>query len=454
MIKFSRALLALVLAVGIVSCTDSTGPSPSPDGYPLLLAVVSPQSVSQAETNALSDAFDSVDNYHVRVVDELTSELIVETDIPLVPGGDAHVLDIDVPNSAFGRSVVITLIALRGGQELYRSVRTVLLQQNVDVQPVTLEIRYTGPGIRGAVTNEVGAGVGGVSVNLRDAADINTIAAATTEPDGTYLFVDVAPSSYRVVADPPLLLNVCPGFREVMVASTNAAVVANFGTSLDPCGTNVLVLSGGDFDDTGVVASMLANDPNLTVETFWHVNQLPGVDALRAFDVVLVFMNGLFDESAALGDQLAAYVGLGGNIVLGSFAWQGHSASGLGSTGWGALEGIAPLAPSPSGATYVAVNMDANSLVAHPLTVGLTAIGSPSGYSSGVSAVNGGNVVAFWDDLDPLIAWRTESGGQRIVGVSLFPAAGAAATGDVTTLWTNAVNWAGAAGGPAPVGGS
>jgi hypothetical protein len=35
-----------------------------------------------------------------------------------------------------------------------------------------------------------------------------------------------------------------------------------------------------------------------------------------------------------------------------------------------------------------------------------------------------------------------------MVAISLFPASGAAATGDVVTLWRNAVTWAGEAGGP------
>jgi hypothetical protein len=139
--------------------------------------------------------------------------------------------------------------------------------------------------------------------------------------------------------------------------------------------------------------------------------------------------------------------------VLASFYWQGRSDSGLGSPGWGALEAVDPFQAVLGGATYQSVSLDTNSLVAHPLTLGVTALTSVSGYSSGVTAKSGTNVLARWDDGAPLIGYRVLSGGQRIVGVSLFPAAGAAATGDTQALWENAVNWAGAAGGPAPVDG-
>jgi len=63
-------------------------------------------------------------------------------------------------------------------------------------------------------------------------------------------------------------------------------------------------------------------------------------------------------------------------------------------------------------------------------------------------------VVASWHDGIPLVGFRTLSAGQRMVGVSLFPAHAAVGgvSGDTGWLWKNAVRFAGAAGGPARVG--
>jgi hypothetical protein len=85
--------------------------------------------------------------------------------------------------------------------------------------------------------------------------------------------------------------------------------------------------------------------------------------------------------------------------------------------------------------------------VAHPLTTGLTVLTS-TGFRGAVAAKAGTTVVAGWSDGSPLIGYQVLPWGSRMVAVSLFPASGQAATGDVVTLWTNAVAWAGAAGRP------
>ena len=447
--RMCRPLLAVMLTAALASCSDAVGPD-APAVAPLHFAVVAPEGVSPAERDVLGLAFDRVDEYRVLVVDAATEEVLADTIISIVPGGLVHALDVDVPQDAFGRSVTITLIALADGVELYRSTSTTTLGSDSGAVQVELAIRYTGPGIRGTVTDQTGAGVPSVNVGLFQGQSM--LEAVSTEADGTFLFVDVLPGQYEVQPTPPIGVSfLCPGFREVSVQS-NEAIVADFGTSDSVCGTSVLVLSGGDFDETGVVESMLANDPTLTISTFFLVNDLPGIDRLRQHDVVLLFMNGLFDESVSLGTEVADYVALGGNLVIGSFYWQGRSDSNLGSTGWGSLEGVDPFG-SLGGATYQPGVIDANNITAHPLTLGVTALTSTA-YWGGVTALPGTTVVARWGDGTPgtpLIGYKVLPGGQRIVGVSLFPASGATATGNTQEIWENAVNWAGVAGGPAPV---
>lgn len=445
MIALRRSLFALVVAGLAVSCTDATGPS-TYDGPALQLSVVGPQAVSDDEIAALGAAFDLVDEYQVLIVDAATEEVLANDTIDIVPGSDIHALDIDVSEDALGRTVTITLIAFANEMELYRSVTTTTLEPGAlgDVS-VELEVRYTGPGIRGTISDALGLPAVGVNVNLNQGQ--STVSSVPTEEDGSYLFVGFTPGLFQVEPTPSTGF-VCPTYRDVDASASDAMVVANFQTSASACSPilDVLVLSGGDFDDTGLVQTMLSSNQNFDVSTFFFLNQLPGIDLLSQYDVVLVFANGLFDESTGVGTEIADYIALGGNVVLGSFYWQGRGDSGLGATGWGELESFDPYL-STGGATYTLGSL--GNVVAHPLTTGLTALTS-TGYWGGVaSKPSGTTVVASWADGTPLVGYRLLPGGQRVVGVSLFPASTALeATGDVQILWENAVDWAGQAGGP------
>jgi carboxypeptidase family protein len=446
-IRTTRAFSALIFTVALGACADSIGPSAA-DSMALQLSVVGPAAVSAAEIGALGAAFDRVDQYDIVIVEATTEEVIVDTTIAIVPGGVLHTLDIAVPEIAFGRTVTITLIAFDDGMELYRSTQTVTLGDETGQVNVELQIRYTGPGIRGVVADAQGVPVPGVTVDLEQGQSI--LEAVLTEDDGSFLFLDVLPGTYRVNPQGDVGRSNCPDFRDVTVLFPDESIVANFLSVNGSCTTDVLVLSGGDFDDTGAVAAALATDAELNVSTFFFVNQMPGVDFLSQHSVVLVFMNGLFNESATLGDELAAYVARGGNVITASFYYQGRSDSGVGSSGWGALEQLDPFTSlvdpltGVGGATYQSVSLDVGSIVQHPITANLTTLTSTS-FSSGVAAkagVGGTTVLASWDDGAPLVGYRLASGGQRLVGVSLFPSPDATITGDAGVLWNNVVRWA------------
>lgn len=440
-----RVVATLLLAGSFAACSDSTIGPATLDGVPLQLSITSPQFTSLAETEALGAAFDRVDNYTYEVVDSATLEAIAQGTLPVTQNSVAHTLDINVPQEALGRTVAITLIAYDGEMELYRSTVFTTLEEQLGTIRVNAEIRYTGPGVRGTVRTEAGDPIGGVTVELFQGQSV--ISTAETENDGTYLFVGLTTGMYFVEPISPAGSQICPVFREVVIGTTDDAIITNFRTQADSCETRVLVMSGGDFDETVGVRDLLALDPSLSVDTtFFYINQLPGLDFLSNFDVVLLFMNGIFDESATLGTQLADYVGMGGNVVVASFYFLGRSDSGVGSVGWGALESLDPFT-STGGATYQPVILESVLDPLHPIMNGVTALTSTS-YSSGVAAKTGTTVLAEWDDGAPLVGFRTGPAGQRIVGVSLFPAATQTVTGDVNTLWQNAVRWAGEIGGP------
>jgi hypothetical protein len=442
-----RSLLTVTVLFGLGACVDDTTGPLQQSGEWLQISIVEPQSVSAEETAALGDAFDAVDQYSVVIVDALTLEAIADTVIGITPGGTVHALDVNVPDNAFGRTVTIDLIAFSGEIELYRSTQTLVLGGE-DLGPVALalEIRYTGPGVRGVIVDEGDNPVAGVRVDLLDNGE-TSVASTTTEADGSYLFVDLPVGQSYLVLPEVQTGFICPAVREVTIEAATEAVIANFRVEADPCGIELLILSGGDFDDTGDVAALLGGVPDLTVSTFFYLNHLPTQDLLNQHDVILLFSNGLFDESLALGDAIRDYVEIGGNVVTASFYWQNRQDSGLGSTGWGSLEQVDAMT-STGGANYSAGTL--GTVVPHPLTTGLSTLTASTFWGgAAVRTGDGAVVAATWADSSPLVAYRVLPGGQRMVGVSLFPGVADAATGDVDALFRNAVTWAGKAGGPA-----
>jgi hypothetical protein len=444
-VRRAGRLLAVLLSAAVASCSDGVAPDTS--GVSLFFSLQGPAAVSQAETDAVAAAFDLVDSYVVTVQDSLTASILLSDTVTVTPGGEAHALDFVLPSPTVGLTVLVTVVGLDGTLEMYRASRYARVQDAATATPVPLSVRYTGPGIRGTLRNATGAALSGVSVTLMQGN--NQVRSVSTEPDGTYLFLGVTSGLYQVMPAAPQGQFVCPVARDVTVASASASLIADFRTSATACQINLLIVSGGDLafaNDTAAVSSMFASMPNVTRSTFFFVNNAPTLSYLRQFDVILLFANGLFDQSVTLGNRIAEYVQAGGNVITATFYWQNRSDSSLDATGWGNLEAVDPFS-SGSGQTYQAAILNTAATVAHPLTSGVTVLTS-TGFRGAVTAKTGTTVVARWNDASPLVGYRILPSGSRMVAISLFPASGAAATGDVVTLWRNAVSWAGEAGGP------
>lgn len=439
-------LLAFAVAAFGAACSDGT--SPATGGVPILFSL-SPAGVSQAETDALTTAFGQVDTYRVTVQDSLSGSTLLDVTVNVPPGSTEHALDLAMPAPTIGLAVLVTVVGLDGSMELYRTAAHLRVQDTSTAAPMALGVRYTGPGIRGRVTDAAGTPLAAVDVDLMQGNAL--MGSMTTETDGTYLFVSVPTGLYQVVPAPPGTQVVCPSVRNVNVVNASSSIVADFGTQATACQIDLLIVSGGDLafaSDTTAVKAMFAGVPNLTTRAFFFVNNPPGLSVLSQYDVVLLFANGLFDQSATLGNQIEDYVQLGGNVITATFYWQNRSDSGLGTTGWGALEALDPFS-SGTGQTYSGAALNVSSIVAHPLTAGIATLTS-TGFRGAVTAKATTTVVARWDDNSPLIGYQVLPQGSRMVAISLFPASGASAAGNVTTLWRNAVTWAGAAGGPVP----
>jgi hypothetical protein len=457
----------VALLVVVAACTDGVSPGRE-QGIGVALSLQAPAAVSQSEATGLGLAFGSVDQYEVVVTDSLNGSTVLATTLPVVSvGPNVHRLDLTFPDATAGLSVFVTVVGRAGTLELYRASGYARVEATTAPRPVVLPLRYTGPGIRGTVTDENGKPRVGATVALTQSLAV--VGSATTGVDGSYVFLPVqsggplAPGSALVTVTPPPQQFVCPAGRTLGVTATSS-LVANFRVSTAGCPVDLLIVSGGDVDDTRAVALLFANSPTVRAQTFFHVNRTPGLAYLTQFDAVLLFANGHFNESVSLGSEIAAYVQAGGNLVIGSFYWQNRSDSNLGSPGWGALEALDPFASlvdpqtGVGGETYRAGSLGlvttGDNATSDALVQGLSALTS-TGYRGGVVAKAGTTVVARWSDGTPLVGYRILPGGQRLVAISLYPASGPAATGDVLALWDNAVRWTGAAGGsrnasPAP----
>jgi hypothetical protein len=227
----------------------------------------------------------------------------------------------------------------------------------------------------------------------------------------------------------------------VGVLSNNyaAATATDFGTKI----------AGHTF--TGV-------DTSVTVPTL--------VSLTSSFDVLLVFEDGVFTNSTAVGDVAAAFANGGRPVVVGTFYDQDRSdrsnpALVIPAHGWGALETIDPsttdgigVRTDGTGLPNLPRVLNAASIVQHPLTRGVTALGATSGFAGGNEAKAGTTVLANWTELnahglpDPAIAFRV-TGAACVIQIGIAPdyAVGVGTgygsfTGDFYTVWGNAFDFA------------
>ena len=204
-------------------------------------------------------------------------------------------------------------------------------------------------------------------------------------------------------------------------------------------------------------APELATDFNaqLTGHTFTGIDvstTTPTLAELQAYDAVLLFEDGTFSNATNVGNVVAQYANSGHAVILGTFYDQDRSDAG--GHGWGALESIDPNTTDTVGCSYTANAINAASIVAHPLTTGVTSLFSgPTGYSGGNQAKPGSVVLANWTNLnelgnpDPAIAYRI-TGNACVIHIGIIPHYGLLGTygvdfgGDFYQVWQNASDYA------------
>jgi hypothetical protein len=236
-----------------------------------------------------------------------------------------------------------------------------------------------------------------------------------------------------------------------------------------------LVASPAQAARVGILSNSLATATavNFTANVPGHV--FTGIDTSVAvptlssltgsYDVLLVFEDGVYSNASAVGDVVAAYAQSGRAVVLGTFYDQERSdrrnpALALPPNGWGALELIDPnttdgigVATDATGAPNLPRTLNMATLVAHPLTSGVTSLSATTGFAGGNQAKAGTTVVATWMEPnargqpDPAIAYRV-TGAACVIQIGIAPdyASGSGTgyggfTGSFYTVWKNAFDF-------------
>ncbi len=297
----------------------------------------------------------------------------------------------------------------------------------------------------------------GVEVRLSGGGvDLST----ATDDRGSYRFPGLLAGTYTVEVIPPEELSIGTPTRTITLGAGNPTGTADFAlTDVSDGGLatdfRVLVLGNG-YPNSYVVAEFASRWPDIEFVDFDGYSSTPSLEFLTGFQVILLYEDGVYTNAVNVGNAVADYVDQGGNVVFGTFYWQDRSDGGWHIAGWGRLEDVDPFvgkveSDGRAGSEYNADSLDPASIVPHVLTDGVTSL-SVDSYHGGVIEKSDAVVLARWSDEVPLIGYRIESGGQRLLGVSVAPGyvRYGGFSGDFYRLWENALRWAGAGSTPVP----
>jgi hypothetical protein len=105
---------------------------------------------SQAQTDALDEAFDLVDAFRMVVCRASNNELVVDTVISLTPGQNEYDLAVPVVAATAAEQFFVTLTAFQGTTELFSALdipaRATQPNETSSSSSPTVELTYTGPG--------------------------------------------------------------------------------------------------------------------------------------------------------------------------------------------------------------------------------------------------------------------------------------------------------------------
>ncbi|MFQ5536471.1 MAG: SdrD B-like domain-containing protein [Gemmatimonadota bacterium] len=109
---------------------------------------------TEAQNDALNQAFDQVNRFRMKIRRQADDALLLDTVLVVKPGQDEYDLSVDVPGAVANQAFLVTIIAMKGQQELFTA-------ENIPVKarpagaaaaggqnpaPVNVPLTYSGPG--------------------------------------------------------------------------------------------------------------------------------------------------------------------------------------------------------------------------------------------------------------------------------------------------------------------
>ncbi|MDP2958763.1 MAG: carboxypeptidase regulatory-like domain-containing protein, partial [Longimicrobiales bacterium] len=176
--------------------------------------------------------------------------------------------------------------------------------------------------------------------------DGKKVAETSTQAGGIYKFDGLYAGTYTVRPGAPKGGSVSPASTTITLQNTSPTGTADFIVSAQADDSRMgstfraLILGGGHTDnDNYIIGKLQPLMPDVTFERFNGSASTPSLSYLATFNVVLLYENGVYGNAVNVGNRVAQYVALGGNVVIGTFYWQNRSDGGW-SYSWGALEAI------------------------------------------------------------------------------------------------------------------
>jgi hypothetical protein len=207
-------------------------------------------------------------------------------------------------------------------------------------------------------------------------------------------------------------------------------------------GLNILVVSNFEEGNAWIDTNFTKQMEKIKITTIDVSTDTLVAEDLEGFNVILLYEDGIFGNSASVGNMIYKYVMAGGDLVIGTFYWQDHSGEQWNGS-WGDLEMIEPLY---SGSCRYTVD-SLGSTIDHPLTAGVNSL--KTFYRGGPNTLReNATAVAWWSNEDILIAFNKPKG--TITMVTTYPAENYyfetrgnpdAVEGDFFKLWENALRW-------------
>ena len=165
---------------------------------------------------------------------------------------------------------------------------------------------------------------------------------------------------------------------------------------------------------------VLAADGRLgRIDAFELSEYTPDADDLEPYDAVLVYTEEPFADADLMGDRLADFVDEGGGVVVSAYAFSGPTGIG----GRLVSEGYMPFTNTGTNSGLAGPMRMEPVIPWHETLSGVVAFygGSGSFHSAGISLTPGAEIVANWQNGQPLLATKEDVGAGRVAGLNIFP---------------------------------